>query len=53
MGIASHNTLLIGREVVSLDHTLAMLRKNDRFIIRCEGDKKKSVSEVFSKERTK
>ena len=38
-------TLLIYREFITLNQALAALRGNDRFMVRREGEKKKSVGD--------
>ena len=42
-------TLLIGRDSITLDQALAALRENDRFMVRREGEEKKDVGDgLFS-----
>ena len=38
-------TLLIGREPLNLDQSLIALRENDTFMVRCDGEEKKSGGE--------
>ena len=40
-------TLLLGRESITLDQALAALRENDRFMERHDGEDKKGSSEVL------
>ena len=50
--------MLIGRDSITLDQALAVLRENDRFMVRKEGEEKKNVggglfSEGSNRGRTK
>ena len=51
-------TLLIGKDFITLDQALVALRKNDRFMVRREEEEKKSIgfglySEGYNMGRTK